>query len=238
MKRSGSAAKATHHFWTAARAKDANEVKGERRWPASLTVLALIGLPFLLPSRFGSGAVRWILVALELGLLVAITFLDPGRIDRRTDDIRFLSVALTVVLALGALLATNHLVAELVNGAPKLHSATTLLRVGGLVWLDTILTFALLYWELDGGGPAARRFATHTYPDLAFPQQLSPEVAPPMWHPIFIDYLYLGFTNALAFSPTDAMPLARWMKVLMTLQALTSVVILSLVIANAVNILS
>jgi uncharacterized membrane protein len=216
---------------------DAGDVKGERRWPASLTVLALIGLPFLLPARFGNSAVRWTLVIFEFGLLIVITLLDPGRIDRRSNEIRVLSVALTVLLALGALFATSHLVSELVDGAPKLNSAGTLLRVGGLVWLDTILTFALLYWELDGGGPAARRFNTRPYPDLAFPQQSSPEIAPPNWRPNFVDYLYLGLTNALAFSPTDVMPLARWMKALMTVQSLISVVILSLVIANAVNIL-
>jgi uncharacterized membrane protein len=213
-------------------------VHGEQRWPASLTVLILIVLPFLLPNRYGNGALRWILLAFELGLLIAITLLDPGRIDRRSNEIRALSIALTVVLVLVALAATARLVAELLDGAPRLNSADTLLRTGGLVWLDTILTFALLYWELDGGGSAARRFNKRPYPDLAFPEQLNPAVAPPEWQPIFVDYLYLGFTNAVAFSPTDVMPLARWAKMLMTLQSLTSIVILTLVIANAVNILS
>src|SRR5262245_56462976 len=214
------------------------DVKGEQRWPASLTVLVLIILPFLLPTRFGSGAVRWVLFTVELGLLIALTLLDPGRIDRRSREIRALGIALTVALVLGALAATTHLVAELLDGAPKLNSANVLLRTGGLVWLDTILTFALLYWELDSGGPAARRFEAPPYPDFAFPEQLNPHVAPPDWRPEFVDYLYLGFTNAVAFSPTDVMPLARWAKLLMTVQSLTSLVILSLVIANAVNILS
>ena len=55
--------------------------------------------------------------------------------------------------------------------------------------------------------------------------------------PEFFDYLYLGFTNATAFSPTDVMPLARWAKAAMTVQAITSLFILGLVIARAVNIL-
>jgi uncharacterized membrane protein len=212
-------------------------VQGEQRWPASLTVLVLIGLPFLLPLRFGNGVFRWILLAVELGLLIAITLLDPGRIDRRSKEIRALGIALTVVLVVGALAATTRLVSELVAGAPRLQSADIPLRTGGLVWLDTILTFALLYWELDGGGPATRRFSKRQYPDFAFPEQLNPHVAPPEWQPVFVDYLYLGFTNAVAFSPTDVMPLARWAKMLMTVQSMTSIVILSLVIANAVNIL-
>jgi uncharacterized membrane protein len=215
-----------------------DHVHGERRWPASLTVLILIFLPFLLPSRYGNGVLRWIFLTFELGLLIAITLLDPGRIDRRSNDIRALSIVLTVVLVLGALGATTRLVSELLDGAPRLNSADTLLRTGGLVWIDTILTFALLYWELDGGGPAARRFSKRPYPDFAFPEQLNPAVAPPEWQPIFVDYLYLGYTNAVAFSPTDVMPLARWAKMLMTVQSMTSIVILTLVIANAVNILS
>ena len=45
------------------------------------------------------------------------------------------------------------------------------------------ITFALLYWELDSGGPATRFFEPRRYPDFAFPQQLNPEIAPPNWRP-------------------------------------------------------
>ena len=105
------------------------------------------------------------------------------------------------------------------------------------MWLDINLTFALLYWELDGGGPAERLPNRRKYPDFAFPENLNPRVAPPGWQPIFTDYLYLGFTNATAFSPTDVMPLARWAKMMMLAQALMSLVVLALVIANAVGLL-
>jgi hypothetical protein len=63
-------------------------------------------------------------------------------------------------------------------------------------------------------------------------------VAPPGWRPEFPDYLYLGFTNATAFSPTDVMPVARWGKLAMTVQSIASLAILGLVIARAVNIFS
>ena len=95
---------------------------------------------------------------------------------------------------------------------------------------------ALLYWELDGEGPAARLYRTRPYPDFAFPQHLNPDVAPPGWRPLFVDYLYLGYTTRVAFSPTDAMPVARWAKGAMAIQATISILILSLVIARAVNI--
>ena len=75
------------------------------------------------------------------------------------------------------------------------------------------------------------------FPELAFPAQLNPGVAARGWRPEFFDYLYLGFTNATAFSPTDVMPIARWAKLAMTVQAVGSLMILGLVIARAVNIL-
>ena len=58
------------------------------------------------------------------------------------------------------------------------------------------------------------------------------------WQPRFVDYLYLGFTNATAFSPTDVMPLAPWTKLTMLAQSLISITILGLIIARAVNVLS
>ena len=94
----------------------------------------------------------------------------------------------------------------------------------------------LLYWELDGGGAAARAHHLPTHNDFAFPQHQNPRIASPDWRPRFIDYLYLGFTNATAFSPTDAMPLAAWAKIAMAVQALVSIGILGLVIARAVNV--
>jgi hypothetical protein len=90
---------------------------------------------------------------------------------------------------------------------------------------------------LDGGGPESRFLTPREFPELAFPAQLNPGVAPPGWRPEFFDYLYLGFTDATAFSPTDVMPLARWAKLAMTVQAVSSLMILGLVVARAVNIL-
>jgi hypothetical protein len=90
--------------------------------------------------------------------------------------------------------------------------------------------------KLDGGGAAARAYHAPNHPDLAFPQQLNPSIAPAGWRPRFIDYLYLGFTNATAFSPTDVMPLVPWAKITMAVQSVISIAILGLVIARAVNI--
>jgi hypothetical protein len=94
-----------------------------------------------------------------------------------------------------------------------------------------------LVLAIDGGGPRARLLGPRAFPDLAFPEQLNPRAAPPDWRPDLLDYLYLGFTNATAFSATDVMPFARWAKLAMAIQAAGSLAILGLVIARAVNIL-
>jgi len=97
--------------------------------------------------------------------------------------------------------------------------------------------FALWYWELDRGGPDARRRPRHRQPDFLFPQMVTPACAGPRWAPGFVDYLYVSFTNATAFSPTDTMPLTPWAKMLLLLQALASLLTVALVAARAVNIL-
>ncbi len=74
------------------------------------------------------------------------------------------------------------------------------------------------------------------YPDLAFPQHLNLEVAPSGWRPQFLDYLFVGFTTANAFSPTDTMPMVHRAKVAMGSQALISFVVVGLVLARAVNV--
>jgi uncharacterized membrane protein len=215
---------------------DATPRTGERRLLPSLVALILLLLPMALPVHLRTFA-TWVLPAIGIPLVLAIVAVDPGRIDRRNDLLRVLSTVLTIVLVLTAVAASVGLVFELVRGAPQAQDATTLLWTGFLVWIDANLTFALLYWQLDSGGSANRLLSPPRYPDFAFPEHMNPELAPPGWMPTFPDYLYLGLTNALAFSPTDVMPLRHWAKLTMAIQAIVSLTILSLVIANAVNLL-
>ncbi|WP_411074973.1 hypothetical protein [Streptomyces sp. cmx-4-7] len=111
------------------------------------------------------------------------------------------------------------------------------------MWACTVLAFPLLSFELDGGGAAARahripRTPALAFPQQAFPQQLDPEVASAGRRPRYIDYLYLALTNAIAFSPTDVMPLAPWAKAAVGVQSLVSLLVLGLVVARAVNVLA
>jgi hypothetical protein len=191
--------------------------------------LALASPPYLaiLPG--------WLLAGAEGVLLLALLIGDPGRIDRRTPWLRRTSVALVTVMLASTLGSTLRLVSDLLAGTPVTNEAGPLLLAGAKVWVGNNVAFALLYWEFDCGGPAARAHGMPRYPDLAFPQQLSPELSPPSWRPQFIDYLYVAFTTANAFSPTDTMPIAHWTKVAMGSQALISFAIVGLVLARAVN---
>jgi hypothetical protein len=210
-------------------------VGAEARWPMAGAVAAAIVLTALLPDAVRAGP-TWLLPLIEGALLGAVIAGDPGKIDRRSRTLRSLSIVLVSVLVFGALWSTVQLIDDLIHGGPETNSATDLLEAGSVVWASNIIAFALLYWELDGGGAAARAHHLSAHADLAFPQQLNPDIAPAHWRPRFIDYLYLAFTNATAFSPTDAMPLVPWAKVTMAVQSLISIAILGLVIARAVNV--
>ena len=198
-------------------------------------VLAAMVLTILLPDEMRLGP-KWLLPLIEGALLVAVITGDPGKINRRSRWLRAVSIVLVAVLVVGALWATAQLIDDLIHGGAVTNSASDLLQAGTNVWVSNIIAFALLYWELDGGGAAARAHNLPTHHGLAFPQQLNPRISTPGWRPRFIDYLYLGFTNATAFSPTDAMPLAPWAKIAMAVQSLVSLGILGLVIARAVNV--
>ncbi len=209
---------------------------GEPRLPVVVALLVAAALPLLMPDRLFPGP-RWLAPSITLVLLVSMLILDPGRIDRRGRRIRSVQVALLVVLTLSTTYATVALTDALIVGSADItNSANALLRAGGLVWVALVITFALLYWELDIGGPGERAHGVRRYPDLAFPQDLNPDVSRPGWRPTFLDYLYLGITNNLAFSPTDVMPLSHWAKMAMSLQSIASLLVLGLVIARAVNI--
>lgn len=116
-------------------------------------------------------------------------------------------------------------------------TASRLLIAGSLVLTTNIITFALLYWQLDSGGPAGRVVDPAPYPDFQFPQTATSGLAAPGWLPRFHDYLYLAFTSAIAFSPTDTLPLTGRVKMLMGLQSAISLAVLVVVLARVINIL-
>jgi uncharacterized membrane protein len=210
--------------------------EGEARWQVAVAVAVAVALQFPLPGRLVLLRPVWLLPALEGLLLVVLVTVNPHRINRESRAIRLLGLTLAAILSLANAWSVARLVVGLVNGTEG-NTAGPLLVTGGAIWLTNIIVFALWYWEFDRGGPVARAHADRMYPDFQFVQMASPQMAPPDWEPAFGDYLYLSFTNAAAFSPTDVMPLSRWAKMAMTAQATVSIVTVALVVARAVNIL-
>src|SRR5690348_7259189 len=210
---------------------------GESRWPPVLVLLAFLALTIAiriwLPNQ-SAVRVPWLLPTIEGVLIVALVAADPHSPARHARWLRRVALALVVALVAAALWSTVLLIRDLIQGSGVTQSPSRLLATGGLVWLGNNLAFALLYWFMDGGGPIAR--SQRSVPaDFAFTQHTSPELAPPEWRPVFLDYLHLGFTNATAFSPTDVMPLTHRAKYTMVLQASVALALFGLIVARAVN---
>jgi hypothetical protein len=140
-----------------------------------------------------------------------------------------------LALASGAnALLVFGVIASLVSGDER--SGAQLLMKGSTVWVTNVILFGLWFWLYDRGGPSERLRAGSRPVDFLFPQLDNPDVAAPDWRPHFIDYMYVSFTNSIAFSPTDTMPLSRWAKLLMLFESAISALVVLLVAARAVNI--
>jgi uncharacterized membrane protein len=218
-------------------ASDAEVRLGESRWPPVAAVVIFlvfnVALRLWLPTE---GAIRagWLLPTVEVILLVVLLAYDTEGIARRARTVQRLALTIVALLLVSALWSTVFLISDLITGTGVSKSPSQLLATGGLVWLGNNLAFALLYWLIDSGGPTAR--TPRLVPvDFAFTQHLNPEVAPPGWRPVFLDYLHLGFTNATAFSPTDVMPLTHRAKYMMLVQSTIALALFGLIVARAVN---
>jgi uncharacterized membrane protein len=208
---------------------------GEQRWPAAVAIGILIALEWLLPEHLSLGP-RWLFPGLQVVIAGVIVAADPGRMRKSTPMLRTLSLLLIGVASVGNVYSVVRLVLDIVGGHGA-GSAADLLMTGGAIYLINVLTFAVWFWELDRGGPAARSAGSDPYPDFLFAPMTSPDMAHKDWEPFFLDYFYVAFTNATAFSPTDTLPLSRWAKFAMALESAIALVTAALVVAKAVNAL-
>jgi len=211
------------------------QTSGETRVQVGLAVLALIGLQLVLLKDLAFGS-KWLMPGIESALFLALTAANPARINRESRWLRAAGLTLVVVISAATAWSAVVLVYRLLYGGMT-AKPSVLLLTGGAIWLTNVIVFALWYWEFDRGGPAARANARKHHPDFLFAQMTSPELAAHEWEPTFVDYLYLSFTNATAFSPTDTLPLSRWAKLTMMVQSAVSLATLALIVARAVNIL-
>jgi uncharacterized membrane protein len=218
----------------------------ETRWPPAAGLLFALALYASLPGEF-LPVLRYVVVGIGLLLLVPLIVLNPRRLDRETRWSRRLSLGQAILLLAANSVALLQLISQLVNASDK--DGPSLLLASVQVWITNVILYALIYWELDRGGPVARRIQPRGElppADFRFPQDEDHEAVSEVavrssitsdWVPGFIDYLYFSLSNSMAFSPTDSMPLSHRAKILMGLESFTGFVILALVIARGVSLL-
>lgn len=219
--------------------------RSEHRGPATIAVLVAIVLYATLPSSF-TPALRYVVVALCLAMVIPLLLLNPHHLRRETRWSKLLNRSLVGTLLIANLLALGQLVFQLVT---ERSDGPGLLLAAVQVWVTNVIAFALVYWEMDRGGPIARRNLPRGEVELAdfrFPQDEDHDAIIEVrgrsseksdWMPGYIDYLYFSASDSMAFSPTDAMPLTQRAKLLMMTEAFAGFIILALVIARAVSLL-
>ncbi|WP_066038618.1 hypothetical protein [Herbiconiux solani] len=221
------------------------KAQAEHRWPAAVGVLAIIASYALLPDSL-LGFTRYLVIPVCLALLLAVIVINPHRLVKQTVWSRRFGMMLVLVIG-----ATNQvlLVVLILKLVENTEDGPTLLLGALQIWLTNVIGFALLYWELDRGGPVARtqrRRRDLPPADFRFPQDEDHDAVSEVsvhssirsnWRPGFVDYLYFSLSNSMAFSPTDVMPLTHRTKLLMGLEAFAGFALLALVIARGVSLL-
>lgn len=215
----------------------------EHRWPPAVAVLVVLLLWALLPSAFYTW-LRFGAVGLALAALVPLIIFNPHRLNREERWSRALSLALSLSLLMINQVLLVQLIYELIASPP---SGGGLILLAALqVWATNAIVFALVFWEIDRGGPVARGIRSRadlTPADFRFPQDEDHDAVTEVaarssqiagWRPRFFDYLYSSMTDGIAFSAADAMPLTHRAKLLMAIQALSAYVLGLLVVARAV----
>ncbi|MEU6238408.1 hypothetical protein, partial [Kitasatospora sp. NPDC047058] len=212
-------------------------VRGEHWWPVAAVVVVAGLLHVALPAAYRVDP-AWVVPVVLFTLLAALIIGDPGRIDRRKTWLRAVTEAVIAFLTAANLYAGVHLVVDiLTNNKLFANNALGLLATGGVTWVTNVIAFALWYWDLDRGGAAARAHRPYAEPAFVFPEMQHTAYAPAGWVPVFADYLSLSFWTATAFSPTDVSAIKKWGKLLMMVEAAASLIVATLVIARAINIL-
>jgi uncharacterized membrane protein len=178
----------------------------------------------------------WLIpVVPETALLVSLAWSAPRQRLEQMGHRRTVALALVGVITAANTLALAALIISLLRAQEK--SGAELLLKGVTIWGTNVITFGLLFWESDRGGPIRRREPDPPPRGFQFPQDENPTLAEQDWHPRLADYVYVSFTNSIAFSPTDAMPLTRRVKMMMLAESAISATTVLLVAARAVNIL-
>jgi len=208
----------------------------ESRWPPAIALSLLVVLLNVLPGHVVFLPV-WVSY---VGVFAVLAAMAAAAITHGIA--RSLRIERTVIMLLGVAYVINT-VAELADMVgviaihPKGGNPYALLSSAVGIWVENVVIFSMLFWQVDGGGPYARARGIQRNPDWGFPTPPTAEDAPSEWTPQYIDYLFLAYNTATAFSPTDALPYTHRAKTLMTLESTISLVTLVVVLSRAINVL-
>ncbi len=207
----------------------------EPRWPVALTIGVVLVLLGVLPDRIRVFPV-WLPYLLGIVILVVIALVPlTGGKPRSLRVERWTTLLFCLVVGVGMLMGLRHLIVEMFDPSGDLDGLE-LFTSSVAVWVIGILIFALVYWQSDRGGPEVRRRDHGTRPDWLFPQADLDDILP-HWQPTFVDYLFLSYTTATAFSPTDVAPITARAKLMLMAQSLISLATILVVVSRAINIL-
>jgi len=222
-------------------------------WLARGAILVIAMLQIGLVNDLAVGP-RWLAPGLELAILIPLslaTAWTQTRARRASTDAQWTNIGrdrrmvrrLAIVLTAICTLMNFGTLARLIDAILTGHAASgkTLLVDAINIWVTNVVIFALWFWSLDRGGPAIRGLISEAKSDFLFTQQQTGVVDREQfqnWSPGFIDYLFLAFTNATAFSPADTFPLTTRAKLLMMAEAAISLCTIAIVASRAVGILS
>ena len=213
------------------------QTMSEPRWPASIAVVVAILFSALLPDKLTLGP-PYSLPVFEGMLLLVLTIVAPQRRPDEPTWHRSLAIGMIAVVNAANIASLGFLIDLLFT--THFSSGTRLMLSAALIWVTNVIAFSLWYWELDGGGPHRRMVARAEGgrgSDFLFPQMTTGDPDDAAWRPQYVDYLFVSFTTATAFSPTDTLPLSRWAKALMMVEALASLTTIGLLAARAVNLI-
>ena len=209
----------------------------EPRWQALLAILAFGGLYAALPASLVFGGQRWLL------LIIVSVLLVPAIIAHIAGNHAFSQVMGYILNGVITVAMIWSLMLLIIALPERKITPQQLLLAAVMLWVSKILVFASWYWRLDAGGPHQRDLVPgHNDGAFLFPQMTMTSAAKTAageqdWSPNFIDYLFLAFNTSTAFSPTDAMVLSRWAKILMMIQTMISLLVITLLAARAVSII-
>ncbi len=212
----------------------AHAKNAEPRWPVMVALLAVGGIYMALPESLIMGP-RWLLLGVVSVLSVpALISYHIGKVQLN----RVLGYVISSVITLALLISLFFLIIALPRHE---ESASALLQSAAILWLTNIVVFGLWYWRLDAGGPHLRGLReAHTEGSFLFPQMtqyIGNDSKSSKWGPHFIDYLFIAFNTATAFSPTDTPVLSKWAKILSMLEATISLTIVAVLVSRGIGLL-